>query len=68
MHAARIAKSQRLQRVCNFLNDGKWHSTMEIIRKAKVCAVSAITSELRANGLDIECERRGNRWYHRMAA
>ena len=67
MHAANLAKSERLLRVRNFLNDGKWHSTLEIIRKAHVCAVSAITSELRANGLDIECERRGDRWYHRMA-
>ena len=67
MHAANLANSKRLLRVRDFLKDGKWHSTMEIIRKAKVCAVSAITSELRANGLNIECERRGDRWYYRAA-
>lgn len=64
MNAAIISRSDRLQRVRNFLKDGRPHSTLEIIRKAHVCAVSAIVAELRVNGLNISCARKLDRWYY----
>ena len=67
MHAAKLSTSERLWRVRELLKDGQSHSTLEIIKRAKVCAVSAIVSELRANGMDIDCQRRGDRWYYRAA-
>lgn len=68
MNAASLAKSERLQRVKDFLSDRRPHSTLEIVKKAKVCAVSSIVSELRANGCRIECQRKADRWYYRMVA
>ena len=67
MNAAKLNKSDRLQRVLEFLRDKRPHSTLEIVRKAKVCAVNSIIAELRANGIDISCQRRADRWYYRMA-
>lgn len=67
MNHALIDRSQRLKRVHDFLKDGKPHSTLEIVKKAKVCAVSSVVSELRANGLDIDCQRKADRWYYRLA-
>lgn len=67
MNAARISKSARLQRVWNLLSTGGWHSTREIICKAHVCAVNSIAAELKANGKNIECQRRGDVWYYRRA-
>ena len=63
MHAATL-KSQRLQRVADLLNDGGHYSTLQIIQYTNVCAVNSIIAELRANGMAIECERRGARWYY----
>ena len=68
MKAASLDTSDRLRRVLRLLKDRREHSTREIIRRAGVCAVSAIVSELRANGLKIECQRRGDRWYYRNVA
>ena len=64
MHSAKIENSVRLQRVLKVLKDKARHTTRDIIRKAKVCAVNSIISELRDNGLKIECERVANRWYY----
>ena len=66
MNAASIDKSKRLQRVDDLLSTGKRFSTMEIIRYAKVAAVNSIISELRANGRQITCERKGDVWYYQM--
>ena len=55
MHAARVERSERLQRVLLLLADGKPRTTWEIISEARVCAVNSIISELRANGFEIEC-------------
>lgn len=68
MHAAKLSTSERLQRVKTFLSDRKPHSTLEIVRKARVCAVNSIIAELRANGADIHCERKADRWYYTMRA
>lgn len=49
MHHARIEKSPRLQRVAALLQDGRWHSTLDIVIGAGVCAVNSCVAELRAN-------------------
>ena len=68
MNAAKLEKSTRLQRVCRLLADGQEYSTLDIVKRASVCAVNSIIAELRQNGLEIECSRRGSVWYYRMAA
>jgi len=66
MNYANIESSDRLQRVAQVLAQGGEFSTLEIIKKANVCAVNSIVSELRQNGYDISCERRGEKWFYRM--
>jgi hypothetical protein len=39
---------------------------MDIIRNANVCAVNSIISELRQNGINISCQRRGSNWYYTL--
>jgi biotin operon repressor len=67
MNAGKLSKSPRLQRAFNLLLDGKFHTTRDIVRRASVMAVSAVISELRSNGIQIDCERRKNLWYYRIA-
>jgi len=69
MHAANLETSERLQRVATLLDDGRPHSTMEIIAEARVCAVNSIISELRRNGVQIKsrCEGRGKWTYQKEA-
>ena len=55
LHAAKVDSSKRLQRVLDVLQDGKEHSTADLILRAHVCAVNSIVSELRANGYTIDC-------------
>lgn len=64
MNAAKLNRSNRLQRVRNVLTDGMKHTTRDLIRKARVCAVNSIVAELRANGMQIDCERIGDRWFY----
>lgn len=59
MHAARVERSERLKRVLELLADGAWHSTLDIVRNAGVCAVNSCVAELRANGCTIICRRVG---------
>lgn len=59
MHAARIEASERLQRVLKLLEDGQWHSTLDVVIGAGVCAVNSCIAELRANGYAIACRRVG---------
>ncbi len=58
IHAARLETSPRLQRVRDFLVErgSMGATTLEIIRKADVCAVNTAVAELRACGLKIRCE------------
>jgi len=65
MHAATLESSSRLQRVDDLLSDGLEHSTWEIMQSAHVCAVNSCISELRANGHDITCRRRGDVFYYK---
>lgn len=68
MNAARLSKSDRLRRVASLLKKSrKPLSTMDIISKANVCAVNSIVSELRANGMAIDCNRIGDVWYYKVA-
>lgn len=67
MQAAKLERSERLQRVARLLRETRRPlSTMEIIQGANVCAVSAIISELRENGMKIDCRRQGDVWHYRM--
>ena len=65
MKAASLKSSERLQRVAQFLDDGRERSTMEIINECQVCAVNSIIAELRDNSLIIHCRREGDTWYYR---
>ena len=66
MHAASIEKSERLGRVLDLLSKGGEFSTLDIIRQANVCAVNSIVAELRQNGFDINCQRKGEKWFYRL--
>lgn len=59
MHYARLDKSKRLQRLLSVLADGEEHTTMDIIRKASICAVNSAVSELRRNGYNVLCRSLG---------
>ncbi|NJS39824.1 MAG: hypothetical protein HC783_13315 [Rhodobacteraceae bacterium] len=56
MHAAPLT-SPRLRRVLQVLSDGQTLTTLDIVRRAEVLAVSACVSELRVHGAVIECVR-----------
>lgn len=69
-HYARIEKSPRLLRVLALLMKGGWCSTMQIIKRARVCAVSTCIHELRQNKFNIICTQKkpyanaeGEAWY-----
>ena len=66
MRYANINNSPRLLRTLRVLRKNKELTTLEIIQKARVCAVSAIISELRQNGYSISCKRRGDKWYYKL--
>jgi hypothetical protein len=66
MNAASIEKSARLGRVLDLLSQGGEYTTLNIIRQAEVCAVNSIVAELRCNGFDITCQRRGDKWFYTL--
>lgn len=66
MNYANIEKSDRLKRVADVLAQSGELSTLDIIKKANVCAVNSIVSELRQNGYDITCQRRGEKWFYKL--
>ena len=66
MNAASIESSERLNRVLDLLSMGGEFSTLDIIKNANVCAVNSIISELRQNGFDIACQRRGDKWFYKL--
>lgn len=66
MHHATLKTSPRLRRVYALLSDGGPHTTREIIQEAGVCAVNSIIAELRANDINIDCQRvRGQKGVYR---
>jgi len=68
MHAAKLSKSDRLQRVRNALTKAVpgWLSTLQISQRARVLAVSTCVAELRKNGMRISCVRTGDVWRYRL--
>jgi len=62
-HAANIKTSERLQKVLSVLQDGCWHSTLDIMLKTSLCAVGSAVSELRVNGIDVESQCKGHGKY-----
>lgn len=67
MHHASLT-SDRLRNTLAALADGAEHSTLDLMRQAGICAVSAVVSELRANGCRIDCRREGRIYYYRLRA
>lgn len=66
MNAAQLS-SPRLQRTLRVLRAAKRPlSTMQIIAKARVCAVNSIAAELRFHGIPVICQRRGDVWFYRL--
>jgi hypothetical protein len=66
MHSANLDTSKRLQAVYEALEGGKERSTMELIWLSGRVAINSIVSELRDNGIDISCQRRGKAWYYTL--
>ena len=66
MHYARLENSPRLQRLLAVLRQGGWYSTRDLVKQAEVMAINSAADELRANGFEITCERRGKYWYYRL--
>ena len=70
MHAARLDRSARLQRVLAVLEDGREHTTRDLVVAARVCAVNSCIAELRANGHAIACRQapgdEGRVWLYRL--
>ena len=58
--------SKRLQRTLAVLSDCQEHSTLDVIQRARVCAVNSIIAELRANGIAIACRRDRGVFYYRL--
>ena len=57
MHAARLDRSPRFQRVHALLAGGRERSTLDIAMSARVRAVNSCIAEFRANGVEIECRQ-----------
>lgn len=53
-HHAKIENSPRLQRVLAVLEDGAWHSTLDVAKEAGTVAPAASIAELRSNGIEVE--------------
>ena len=66
MNAANLDKSDRLQRVLKLLKKGGEFTTLDIVIKAHVCAVNSVVAELRQHGYNINCQRRGDKWFYRL--
>ena len=66
MNAANLDKSDRLQRVLKLLKKGGELTTLDIVMQAHVCAVNSVVAELRQHGYNINCQRRGNKWFYRL--
>ena len=74
MNSAKLRNSPRLQRTVKALRDAvrsartpdeEWLTTRDVIRRADVCAVSAVVSELRDNGCVVESDPpcKGRPWW-----
>lgn len=69
MHHAKAEKSYRLQRVLESLRSHpRGISSMTLIRTAQVVAPGTAVSELRQQGYDIKCVRKGPIWEYMLRA
>ena len=61
MNHGNLETSARLARLNDYLRDcgATGATTLEIMERANICAVSASISELRRNGKAIDCEYQG---------
>lgn len=67
IHFAKLERSPRLQRALKALKDYPGGlTTRGWIRKAHICAVSAVASELRALGYPVVCTPEGKLWRSRL--
>ena len=66
IHAAKL-DNPRLQRMLRLLKRGGRYSTRQVIRKADVCAVNSIKSELKTHGIPVQCKRKGGVWEYWLA-
>jgi len=67
MHAASLESSARLRRVLRVLErNSKPQSTMDLIKRSGHCAINSIISELRANGVNIKCQRKAGAWFYNL--
>lgn len=58
MHAGSLGTSVHLQRLHEYLSDGKLHTTQDILDNTPLTAVSPAISALRKNGCVIDCRYR----------
>ncbi len=70
MHHAHRKTSDRLRRVFRALKRAprKGLTTRGLELRANVCAVSACISELRADGVPVECRREAGLFWYRLGA
>lgn len=62
MHAARLSRSPRLQRLLSILKaHPEGMTTLALVQWTGSCAVHSDCAELRANGIPIACEYQGLR-------
>lgn len=64
-HAASPARSKRLQRLLEILRSRRELSSLQLIRRAGIVALSATVDELRKAGHAIDCARRDGVWFYR---
>jgi len=55
MHYSSLKKSDRLKKAFNLLRDKKVHTSIELHEVTGSISISSIVSELRRNGLIIDC-------------
>lgn len=66
MRHARLETSDRLQRTLAALQAAEELSTLELSQQARIIAVSAAVSELRANGIEVLSRVENKIWYYRL--
>lgn len=70
MNAAKLERSERLQRVLTLLKNYPTMgvTSMEIIVGAQVVAPATVVSELRHQGYNINCQRKDGVWVYRLVS
>ncbi|MCK4306443.1 MAG: hypothetical protein KAY24_19535 [Candidatus Eisenbacteria sp.] len=63
IHYAKLETSPRLQRMLKLLCTGERFTTRDIVMQAEIMAVGTAASELRANGIQVQCKAEGQGRY-----